>query len=341
VLRLFTDTVDGWYRRRLAALGVPGGQCGAVTVIQRAASDLRLNPHFHTLFLDGVYAPGPDGSRVFHQAPTPSLADIEQVASRTSRRVLRYLEKRGVIAPITAPGDGEINVAIDESLGEKDPLLAQLLAAATRGASDRRAPVRVAPSADDRPAAKGKLCAEAAGFNLQAGTRVAAHDKKGREALCRYVLRPPLANDRLERLADGRVQLSFKRPWRDGTSSVVLKPTALIARLAALVPAPRRHVTRYFGVLSSHSKLRSQVVPHREKAERDDAVGEPSARGCHYIPWIELLRRTFHEDVLCPRCGGPLRLIALVKEEASIHKILAAMGLPTEAPTPHPPRSPP
>ena len=99
MLRLFTETVDGWYRRRLAALGVPGGQCGAVTVIQRAASDLRLNPHFHTLFLDGVYAPGPDGSRVFHQAPTPSLADIEQVASRTSRRVLRYLEKRGVIAP--------------------------------------------------------------------------------------------------------------------------------------------------------------------------------------------------------------------------------------------------
>ena len=342
VLRLFTDTVDTWYRRRLAALGVPGGRCGAVTVIQRAASDLRLNPHFHTVFLDGVYAASPDGTLVFHPAPAPTLADIEQVAARISRRALRYLEKRGVIAPVTAPGDGEMQVALDENLGEEDPLLAQLLAVATRGASDTRPPVRIA--GEDRPTAKGKLGAEAAGFNLQAATRVAAQDNKGREALCRYVLRPPLANDRLERLANGRVRLSFKRPWRDGTSSVVLEPTALIARLAALVPAPRRHVTRYFGVLSSHSKLRSQVVPHRAPAEHEasgEPSGEPPPRGCHYIPWLELLRRTFQQDLQCPRCGGPLRLIALVKEEESIHKILGAMALPTEAPAPHPPRSPP
>ena len=66
--------------------------------------------------------------------------------------------------------------------------------------------------------------------------------------LCKYILRPPLANDRLKILDDGNVRLEFKRPWSDGTSSIDLAPLALIARLAALLPPPRRHVVRYSGV---------------------------------------------------------------------------------------------
>ena len=46
-------------------------------------------------------------------------------------------------------------------------------------------------------------------------------------------------------------------------------------------------------------------------------------------------------DTTCPRCKSPLRLIALIKTEDTIKKILAAMGLPTEAPKPHAARPPP
>jgi hypothetical protein len=53
-----------------------------------------------------------------------------------------------------------------------------------------------------------------------------------------------LANDRLSILDDGNVRLAFKKPWSDGTTSVDFPPLALIARLAALVPPPRRHLTR-------------------------------------------------------------------------------------------------
>ena len=54
VVRIFTDTIAGWHRKRHADRGLPAGESGAVTVIQRANSDLRLNPHLHTAFLDGV-----------------------------------------------------------------------------------------------------------------------------------------------------------------------------------------------------------------------------------------------------------------------------------------------
>ena len=61
----------------------------------------------------------------------------------------------------------------------------------------------------------------------------------------------------------------------------------------------------------------------------------------HYISWSELLRRKFEIDTICPRCKSPLRLIALIKTEDTIKKILASMGLPTEAPKPYPARPPP
>jgi hypothetical protein len=69
VLRIFIDTVTSNYRKRLADRGIADGESGAVTVIQRANSDLRLSPHFHVLQLDGCYAPGRDGgSPIFHPA---------------------------------------------------------------------------------------------------------------------------------------------------------------------------------------------------------------------------------------------------------------------------------
>jgi hypothetical protein len=46
---------------------------------------------------------------------------------------------------------------------------------------------------------------------------------------------------------------------------------------------------------------------------------------------VALLRRTFGEAVVCPDCGGRLRLIALVKKEETVQTLLSAMQLPTQA----------
>jgi hypothetical protein len=54
------------------------------------------------------------------------------------------------------------------------------------------------------------------------------------------------------------------------------------------------------------------------------------------------MQRTFGFDVLlCPRCGGRLRLIALIEEAAVIGRILRHVGVPTEIPAPRPARAPP
>ncbi len=58
------------------------------------------------------------------------------------------------------------------------------------------------------------------------------------ERLCKYILRPPIAQDRLTRRADGTLELTCKSIWKDGTRALVLEPHDLLVRLVAAVPPP-------------------------------------------------------------------------------------------------------
>jgi hypothetical protein len=208
--------------------------------------------------------------------------------------------------------------------------------------------------ADPAPRRTGRLNAEHGGFSLHAATHVHANDKRAREALCRYILRPSLSNDRLTALPDGQVRITLKKPFRDGTTAVELAPQALMARLAAIIPTPRLHVVRYHGVLAPRSRVRAQIVPgpRADAAETaadrdgkgtppapppaaDDTVEPAPATKRRYLPWAELLKRTFRVDVLhCDECGGRMRLVALVKDPTSVHRFLTGVGLPTGPPPP-------
>ena len=68
---------------------------------------------------------------------------------------------------------------------------------------------------------------------------------------------------------------------------------ALIVRLAALVPPSKRHLTGYFGVLFSHSRLRSLCVPAPvpETTSQQEDNSSRTLPLSHYILWSELLRR--------------------------------------------------
>ena len=49
--------------------------------------------------------------------------------------------------------------------------------------------------------------------------------------------------------AAGKVVLKLKTPWRDGTTHLVMPPPEFMQRLASLVPRPRLHLIRFYGVL--------------------------------------------------------------------------------------------
>lgn len=58
----------------------------------------------------------------------------------------------------------------------------------------------------------------------------------------------------MERLADGSIRYSLKTPYKNGTTHVVFEPLDFIARLAALVPKPRFHLTRFHGKTTGEIK---------------------------------------------------------------------------------------
>jgi hypothetical protein len=55
VTRIAIDSILGFYKRRMRDVDGVLGQSGAVSVVQRTSSDLRLNPHLHAILLDGVF----------------------------------------------------------------------------------------------------------------------------------------------------------------------------------------------------------------------------------------------------------------------------------------------
>jgi hypothetical protein len=109
------------------------------------------------------------------------------------------------------------------------------------------------------------LCASLDGFTLHAATKANSFDDVGREALLRYVLRPPLAQERLEQKSDGLVRRTLKKAYSDGTIAVWMAPLSPLCRLAMSVPPPRLHTVKYSSVLASASPWRSWIGPRPEK----------------------------------------------------------------------------
>jgi hypothetical protein len=96
--------------------------------------------------------------------------------------------------------------------------------------------------------------------------------------LLRYCARPPFALDRLRELGPERLRYEVTKPGPGGAGSLLLTPVELIDRIAALVPPPRFHRHRYFGVLALNAPLRTAVTA-LAPAVRDILVhlGEPTA----------------------------------------------------------------
>lgn len=94
----------------------------------------------------------------------------------------------------------------------------------------------------------------------------------------RYILRPPLAEGRIERLPDGRVRIGMKRVWSDGTSAVEFSPLELTERLAALVPPFRANQLLYAGVLAGNAAWRAEVVPKVPSSTEADREARASLR---------------------------------------------------------------
>ncbi len=158
-------------------------------------------------------------------------------------------------------------------------------------------------------------------------------------------------------------------PQPEGILSTRYWRTVVASRLPARIPPPRRQ--RYYGVLAPNAPLRGQVTalagvpdgtpaagateciaptaapsptPSRSSVGTEEAPGEEEAihrRAARYA-WALLLARIYEVfPLLCPRCGGEMRIIAVLTDGDAIRDILTHLGEPTSPPRMMSARGPP
>ena len=110
-------------------------------------------------------------------------------------------------------------------------------------------------------------------------------------------------------------------PVRGGNGPLLLTPLELLDRLAALVPPPRVHRHRYFGVLAPNSPLRAAVTALAlaattpPPAPNPQPAAEPAHRRAARYTWALLLARIYEVfPLVCPHCGAEMRIIAFITD---------------------------
>ena len=305
-----------------ARLTRTSGATGAVTLIQRFGSALNLNVHLHMLVLDGTYLAGTTPP-VFRRIAPPRQEELQALVERIAERIGRALERQGLLARDAENSYLELD---PEGGGPMADLLGHSITyrvAVGPRAGQKVFSLQTVPAREEEPR---RGVAQYAGFSLHAGIGVEAEQRGKLERLTRYVSRPPVAEERLSVTAQGQVRYCLKTPYRDGTTHIVLEPLDFIARLAALVPPPRVHLTRFHGVFAAHAALRSAITPGGRGvgAAKRAAEAERPASKAMRMRWARRLKRVLGIEIeQCVRCGGRLKVLASIEEPELIERILA------------------
>jgi len=266
-----------------STLDEPQLSVGIVLSIQTHGSLLNWQPHIHALVTDGGFRP--DGT--FVQLPAHSTA------------VLTEAFRRGVL-----------KLFVERELF-------------------------------DREVADGMLGWLHSGFSVHDGVWLDEADLPAHERLARYCARCPVSLERLEYDAEtGTVTYTSDKADGPTAGRHTFEAADFIALLVAQIPSKGQVMQRYYGHYANRTR--------GERRKADEAAAEPGAyggvpagdrelpeggvtivepedfsRGDARRRWAELIRLVVEVDPLvCPRCGGAMRVIALIQEPAVIDKIL-------------------
>jgi hypothetical protein len=238
---------------------------------------------------------------VFHSIPPPTDGEVAALTDRVATKILALVESGHA----------------DEVAPEDDGLIAERHAAAIGRIG--------VPPADAAHIIKPR-CAFWNGFSVHADVRIHENDRLALTRLLAYATRPPCPDNRLTRLTDGTIQMRLKRPWPGGATVMIFQPVDLVRRLASLIPPRRRHLITYYGLASSHAKLRAKLValvPAQAPSElAPEPLPPPPPPSTHprqrtRLPWAE--------------CPGRMTVLAFLTDPDPVLAILEHLGLPTTA----------
>jgi len=177
------------------------------------------------------------------------------------------------------------------------------------------------------------------GFSAHNQVRVAREDREGRIKLAGYMIRAPMSlekmtyDDRRKSLWDAatgtviyrsKMHAGLKRNFQ------VMPGAQWLELLCKHIPDRHEHLVRYVGWYSNRARgerakaLKAQQ-PAKTPPAAEAAVSEFATRA--KATWARLIRKVYEADPLvCPKCKGPMRVIALIDDPAVVRRILEHLG---------------
>jgi hypothetical protein len=191
---------------------------------------------------------------------------------------------------------------------------------------------------------------EHSGFSIDNSVRLEADDHEGMRHLVEYIARCPFSLARMIRVKDdgtviyraGKAKcLPFpvlgNEALKAGTARnfEVFDPLEFLAEVTQHIPNRGEHQIRYYGWYSNKKRGMRQS----KKAVAVAGLSEPDSafrKKCR-MTWAALIKCVYEVDPLkCPKCGGEMKIVSFIEEDAVIRKILRHCGLWKE-PMPRPP----
>ena len=142
------------------------------------------------------------------------------------------------------------------------------------------------------------------------------------------MLRAPFALKKMSYDADSGTVIYRSRMHKTLKRNFQVMPGAdWLALLCRHIPDRFEHLVRYAGWYSNRARgkrRRMGADAHYAAVEDVDAPTAARARST----WARLIRKVYEVDPLeCPKCKGPMRVIALIEDSDVIRKILCHLGL--------------
>jgi hypothetical protein len=162
------------------------------------------------------------------------------------------------------------------------------------------------------------------GFSVFAGPPVDPAAVAALESQSRYITRPALAMDALEKLDDGRLSLETPPDPRTGATRIVLDALEWIHRISAHIPDPGRHCQRFYGTYSNRGRLASTPAAGAGAQAAKTADHRDNAEFCREArsTWARLVRKIFEADPLVCSCGARMRILSFITDPRIVDRIL-------------------
>ena len=167
------------------------------------------------------------------------------------------------------------------------------------------------------------------GFNIYCGNPIYPDDEEGIVNLARYIIRAPISQERMFYISvDESDNGIAKVIYKSKTSELKEEFSAVdfLAKLVTHIPNKGEQLVRYYGYYSNKSR------GLRKKSDCDNEVpslieSDVSKKKFRKI-WARLIQKIYNVDpLLCPKCGGNMKIISIIEDENIIKKILKHLNL--------------